>query len=177
MRQAGQRGHSLVGLVLSTVFLAACVGSETGADSRAARDSVVNQRTRSAPRDTVSPAAYRVFQTNVDSESPRKVTVRLLVLGQASRAALNETLRAALDSLARSDSALVAARAILYTGRMTAPREMDLLPTAWGLWVPPEGWDSASVQSRERIHRTFVYSSNPRWGSTPADSRAGGQHE
>ncbi len=167
----------MAALVLSTVFWAACVGSEAGADSRASRDSVVEQRTSNVPPDTVSPAAYRVFETEVDSESPRKVTVRLLVLGQAPRAALYKTLRAALDSLARSDSAIVAARAILYTPRMTAPREMDLIPAAWGLWVPPEGWDSATVESRDRIHRTFVYGSNPRWGARPTNSRAGGQDE
>lgn len=80
----------------------------------------------------------------------------------------------ALDSLARADSALVAARAIMYTGRLTSPREMTLFPSAWGLWIPPEGWDSATVESRSRLHRTFVYHGDPGWGETQSADRSEG---
>lgn len=157
-----------------------CVGSEPGEQE----DVVAREPQTKAPpsatiasADSVRPHDYIVFDPTVDSEDPRKVTIRLLVMAEATRSSAGKTLRVALDSLARNDSSLAAARAVLYVGRSIGARELELYPVAWGEWVPPEGWASATVGARNRLHRTFVYSGYPEWAvgyTPPAEERSDG---
>lgn len=119
--------------------------------------------------DTVSPVDYQVFQTRVQSERPRKVEYRIVTLAEANQASLSKTLRLALDSIAGSDSSLVAVRGILYIYRPMTQRRGDLEPRAWGEWVPLDGWEAASEASRAGPHRVFTYDWRPDWSSQTAD--------
>jgi len=149
--------------------MVACVGSDDSprAEQRATPPpSVVsNQPTR---WDSVQPLPYQMFErVYVEKDSSRLLT-RLLVLGQPEREALSKTVMAALDSLGRADSSLVAARAILYTALMTEPGRATLVPRLWAEWVPPGGWGSTEARGPRTVHRTFVYDVDPGWGSQPA---------
>ena len=150
-------------LVLATGLAAACIGSEPGGRS----ENRVEARTGSTEgggkvfaRDTAKALRYHVAQTLVESEVPRKVTLHLVVMGETTKQGISATLRSALDSLGRADTTLVAAQAVLYTIR-ARPGVVDMVPTAWALWAPPEGWDSAGTGSGKGPHRTFVYHENP----------------
>ncbi len=111
--------------------------------------------------DTASPAAYQIFELTVETESPRRLTLRLLTFEVESRDRISKALRLAFDSLAAVDPEVVAARAIVYAPRSIAAREADLLPIVWAYWIPPEGWDAARPESRKRTHRTYVYFGAP----------------
>ncbi|MBI4513833.1 MAG: hypothetical protein HY702_06955 [Gemmatimonadetes bacterium] len=111
--------------------------------------------------DTASPVGYQVFQTVVDRETPKRVTLRILIFDPRGRANVSRTLRLVLDSLARAERDLVAARAIAYAPISQGRQRADLVPIAFGAWVPPEGWDSAGPASRQRVHRTYVYVGTP----------------
>lgn len=174
--EQGMRKVACVFALACTAGLAlACVGGERNVRSEA-ENARKPETARPPPTtlvlpDTVSPVDYQVFEKSLESEQPRKALIRLLVLSPAGRPALGKTLRVALDSLGRADSTLVAARAILYTGRTSGPSEMTLKPVAWGEWIPPEGWDRATAESRSRLHRTFVYHGDPGWSSLDSASR------
>lgn len=137
---------------------------------RAPRAEVAGERgaARGAP-DTASPVPYHLFDAAVETADPKRLTLRLLVFDPRGEANVSKTLRAAFDSIAAADSQLVAARAIVYTTRAAGEREADLVPIAWGMWVPPEGWGAAERSSRRRFHRTYVY-----FGTPPDESIFGG---
>lgn len=158
-------------LVLAAGLAAACVGSEPGGRS----ENRVEARTGSTEgrvfgRDTAKALRYHVAETRVESEVPRKVTLHLLVMGETTKQGISATLRSALDSLGRADSTLVAAQAVLYTIR-AKPGIVDMVPTAWALWAPPEGWDSAGTGSGRGPYRTFVYHENPYGRAATAAAR------
>jgi hypothetical protein len=163
-------------LAVTLAAVMACVGSETGERTTSASASQ-ESNTAAAPEneretgavyvDTVTPARYQLFQTDTDSEVPKKVIYRMMVLERARLAALSKTMRLALDSLSRSDTSLVAARAILYVFLPTDRSSGRLVPVVWGEWVPPEGWDQGRTRTRERLHRSYIYSVDPGWYSEP----------
>jgi hypothetical protein len=165
-------------LAVSLAALSACVGSEGG--ERATSGASGRERsTAAAPRnereagavyaDTVTPAQYQLFKVDTESEEPKKVVYRMMVLERARAAALSKSVRLALDSLSRSDTSLVAARAIMY---VFVPKDRSggrLVPVVWGEWVPPEGWDKGTTRARERVHRSYIYSVDPGWSSEPVE--------
>jgi len=153
--------------VLLLAALTGCVGSEpadrTLQIESDAEDSPDAPAVVEIGVDTVSPVAYQVFERTALGTSGDRAMFRVLVLVPATPEALGKTLRVALDSLGRADSKLVAARAVLYTARPTGALEARLIPRAWGEWVPPEGWGAASVASRKRYYRTYIYLGDPGW--------------
>jgi hypothetical protein len=161
-------------LAVALAAISACVGSETGeraTSAAAGRESSAaaargNERRASGVyADTVTPAEYQLFQVDTDSEEPKKVIYRMMVLERARAAALSKTVRVALDSLSRSDTSLVAARAILY---VFVPKDRSggkLVPVVWGEWVPPEGWNEGRTRASQRIHRSYIYSVDPGWNA------------
>lgn len=158
-------GTALLLAILGGAALS-CVGSEPDREARA--DKVGTDRrpepARAMPRpDTLTPVTYQVIGSSVVSDSPRKVILRILVPSQATRPAANRTLRLTLDSLRQAEPDLVAARAVAYVGEMSARSEAKLYYAAWGEWVPPEGWDSATAESRDRTHRIITYAGYPEW--------------
>jgi len=158
--------------------LLACVGeSDRGlARAPAGREGEAVQQPRqpagsSLEWDTIPALEYQLFDASIDSEVPRKATYRFLLLRSGTAAAVSKTMREVLDSLGRSDSALVAARAVLYEYRPTGPSGGKVLPRAWGEWVPPEGWDAATSASRQMFHRSYIYHFDPGWSqSSPSAS-------
>jgi hypothetical protein len=149
--------------LLAAGFALGCVGSEKGEG----QDTQVILPDSVPPvlvyRDTVSPADYKIFNSVEASRRPKKVLYRLLVMQRATSEVLSKTLRVALDSIARTDSSLAAARAILYTFRRTGPTGGKLVPRVWGEWVPREGWDRAPPRSRKRVYRSYIYLGRPGW--------------
>jgi hypothetical protein len=162
-------------VALLAVLVTACVGSEGGAreerDASGSSEAPVGGR---AFVDTVSPVAYRIFEVDTLSNSPRRALYRFMALADANREGMAKTLRVALDSIGRSDSSLVAARAILYTIHRTSVSEGRLVPRVWAEWVPPGGWDSVGTQRGRRAYRSYIYHSDPGWASAEAaDSTVG----
>jgi len=113
--------------------------------------------------DTTATFSYRTFEVTVTSESPRKVVYRLLTLEAGEPRVFAKTLRMALDSIARADSSLVAARAILYTFEPTGPRRGILTAHAWGEWLPLSGWDEAEAGHSDVPNRIYTYNQRPSW--------------
>lgn len=152
--------------ILAGGMVLSCVGSEPA--SRSNTDAATNERApaviRAVPTtDTASAVHYYLFESNLESESPRKLILRMMILAQASAPAIGKTLRAVVDSVRQADSSLVAVRAVLYTGRPVSRNQLTLQASAWVEWVPPEGWDNTTLASSQRIHRTFVYSGYAEW--------------
>lgn len=165
-----------------TGLAAACVGSEGGrAATQKADQSTKPPQESSAQHvdfDTIPAAVYQVFDTTVDSQLPRKMTIRLVVLQPIAGLMVTRTLQQVLDSVAKADTTLAAARAILYTGQPSGPRRMRLQPTAYAEWLPPEGWDSAGTGHGHEVHRTYVYRGGPPWAAPPASgANRGGSHD
>ena len=145
-------------------------GGEAGPAGEA--PAVVPPRVAEALADTASSVPYVIFESKVETERPKRLTLRLVVFHAQSAAEVTTTLRQAFDSLAVADSPLVAARAIVYAPRMRSDREADLVPLAWAVWAPPEGWNAAAAGSRRAIHRTHVY-----FGAAPDPEVFGGAVE
>lgn len=160
----------IVALSVATL-VSACVGSEgssSGARRLSDESSDRNRVSESATSgwDSIATLDYRLFErTTWPGDSSRTLT-RFVVMRTAENAdsdALAKTLMTALDSVARSDTSLVAIRGILYTARPTGPGRANLAPTVWGEWVPPGGWEAEPPQGGRRVHRTFVYHMDPGW--------------
>ncbi|NIR44074.1 MAG: hypothetical protein GWN99_06110 [Gemmatimonadetes bacterium] len=152
--------------------VAACVGERS--DDEAAGDDVpAVEFPEDYPKgragvDTAAPVDYQVFDSVVHEEDPRKVEFRVLALSSANRSSLSKTLRLVLDSIGRADSALVAARGVIYVYDPTAPRRGNVVPRLWGVWVPGVGWDSATAESREEPHVVYTYDV-PSQGTPPGE--------
>ncbi len=165
---------SLPGLALTLGLTVACVGGEAGGSSAEESNGADTWKPNPAvtttvdSTDHVATLEYRVFERVTQSEEPHKTLYRLLVLQPGPRQALIKTMRTALDSIAGSDTTLVAVRAILYTFRPTGPAEGDVVPVVWGERVPPEGWAAAGAGSRQRVQRTYVYYGVPAWSEEGA---------
>lgn len=161
--------EAIGGLGAVCALALSCVGGENGArraddggDPPAER-TATRRATTTVDYDTIPVAEYQIFQTVVESEQPRKLTVRLLAGGSIDRFSAAKTLRTVLDSVSRADSLAVATRAVLYSPLPGGAMEAELEPVAFALWVPPEGWEGASEDSRGRLHRTYVYHGVPDW--------------
>lgn len=172
-------GH-VVRQILVAALLAglwACVGSETGGSTSERGNDQDASRSRTPENsgvsaidlDTVSPLPYQVFEVVPSEDESKKVTYRLMSMRPGPQESMIKTVRLALDSLQRADTALVAVRAVLYAFRPTSRMEGKLIPVIWGEWIPPEGWDEASRTGRRRIHRSYVYALNPGWGQSAAE--------
>lgn len=159
----------LAALTLTCVGERSDRGSAGGPAGRAGEPSQPTDRPARQPGvssvdlDTVAPLPYQLFEQSVDSENPKKATYRFVLLAPGSAAALTKTMRVVLDSLGQADRALVATRAVLYELRPTGRTEAIVLPKVWGEWVPAEGWDDATAESRQRFHRSYIYHLDPGW--------------
>ncbi|HUH12878.1 MAG TPA: hypothetical protein VMK65_07195 [Longimicrobiales bacterium] len=113
----------------------------------------------------VDSVATRVFlREPAESGPPGRVTLHLIVPGDAKREQIRQALVRTLEQEAAADSALVAARAIAYV--VAPPRsgaEAEVVPLAWGEWLPPGGW-SGSAAGRGDVHRVTTYfGAPPEW--------------
>ena len=155
--------------VLAAVLAIAssCVSSENQGGERGTMQTLQDDDSVSGGSvyvDTITPVPYEVFEEVVDSEDPKKVMYRMMLLGEGSWEALSRTLRLAMDSLARADPDLAAARVTFYKIVPIDNMRGNLVAQAWGEWIPREGWDRARA-GRNRMHRSYVYHQNPGWPS------------
>lgn len=106
---------------------------------------------------TAEPVMAQIFDETPEPGPPRRVTLHVLVPRDATRDQLRRTLSDLLLERAASDEALVAARAIGYTGVRTGENEAQMVPFVWAEWLPPDGWYESQAVSRNAIHRVYFY--------------------
>ena len=157
----------IVAALAALPAIASCVSSESGNEESSTveiPEEDDNISGGSVYVDTISPVPYEVFEQVVESEDPKKITYRMMLLGEGSWEALSRTLRLALDSLTSADSSLVATRVTLYEIVPVDNMRGKLVARAWGEWIPREGWDKARSGSAA-THRSYIYHQNPGWPS------------
>jgi hypothetical protein len=120
--------------------------------------------------DTATTLRYHAFERRVESEHPRKMFFRIMVLEEGGQDQLSRTLRLAIDSIARADSSLVAMRAAMYTFRPTGPRRGVLTARVWAEWLPPVGWDEAgtAADTSSAPNRTYLWDRPRAWYTSPS---------
>ncbi|HSG81209.1 MAG TPA: hypothetical protein VLC48_03090 [Gemmatimonadota bacterium] len=168
LASGGNVGRTAGLAILIGWMAAGCVGEQSRPQERRARQpgdvpAPASSKYRGPVADTAQPVDYRLFDTRIESESPRKVEYWIMTAEVTDQASLSKTLRVALDSIAGSDSTLVAARGILYTVKPIDNRRGELTPRVWGEWVPPTGWDGATAESRAAPHRIYTFNQRPDW--------------
>ena len=103
-----------------------------------------------------------LFDEVPDPVLERRLTLHLLAQEPGGRAEFSRTLRELLPERAARDSALVAIRAIVYHAAVpSGANEGDLVPVAWGEWIPLEGWFGAVGTGRGTGHRVYFYHGTP----------------
>ncbi len=102
------------------------------------------------------------FDSVPDPVLERRLTFHFLAREPAGRAELSRTLRVLLPQRAARDSTLVAIRAIVYQPAVPAgANEGNLVPVAWGEWIPLEGWHGEVGAGRGTGHRVYFYHGAP----------------
>lgn len=144
--------------VLAVVAALAC--GDAVPEAEEARPPV---ETGEAPAPDIVPT--RVFlREPAEGGPPGRLTLHLIVPGDAKREQIRQALVHVLEEAGAADSALVAARAIAYA--VAAPQggaEAEVVPLAWGEWLPPGGWDDPAAE-RGDLHRVTTYfGAPPEW--------------
>ena len=103
-----------------------------------------------------------LFDEVPDPELERRITLHLLAQQPGGRAQFSRTLRELLPERAARDSTLVAVRAIVYRAALpSGASEGNLVPVAWGEWIPLEGWYGEVGTGRGTGHRVYFYHGAP----------------
>jgi hypothetical protein len=93
----------------------------------------------------------------------RTIHVMIVTTQNATAEQIRRTLLDAIDAETAADAELIALRAVAYLPRATSPGEAELVPIAWGEWLPPGGWEDTTAR-RERFQRTHTYiGTSPPW--------------
>lgn len=103
-----------------------------------------------------------LFDEVPDPALERRLTLHLLARDPGGRAQFSRTLRELLPERAARDSTLVAIRAIVYHAAVpSGASEGNLVPVAWGEWIPLEGWYGEVRTGRGTGHRVYFYHGAP----------------
>jgi len=106
----------------------------------------------------VEPASVQVFRRMPAPEvGPGRLVLHVLIEPGATEDQVRQALTDVLTRTAEEDTTLVALRAVAYVLPPVRSGEVELVPTAWGEWLPPEGWAGATPDSRRKFHRIFTY--------------------
>ncbi|MFO7259506.1 MAG: hypothetical protein DIU52_000020 [bacterium] len=106
----------------------------------------------------VEPVEAHVFRrTLVPEAGPGRLMLHVLVGPGATEEQVRQALTDILTRTAEEDTTLLAVRAVAYVLPPVRSGEVELTPTAWGEWVPPQGWDGATPESRRQFHRIYTY--------------------
>jgi len=106
----------------------------------------------------VEPVEAQVFgRTPVTEAGPGRVLLHVLVQAGATEEQIRRTLMDVLTRAAEEDTTVVALRAIVYVLPKEHSGDVELAPTAWGEWLPPQGWEGATPESRREFHRIYTY--------------------
>ena len=112
--------------------------------------------------DAAEPVSLLPFDEVADPVLERRLTLHLLAQEPAGRAEFSRTLRELLPERAAGDSTLVAIRAIVYQAVVReGENEGNLVPVAWGEWIPLEGWHGDVGEGRGSGHRVYFYHGAP----------------
>ncbi len=102
--------------------------------------------------------AVQVFRrTAVPEAGPGRMVLHVLVGAGATEEQIRQALTDVLTREAEEDTTLVALRAIAYVLPAAHAGEVELAPMAWGEWLPPQGWEGATPESRREFHRVYTY--------------------
>ncbi|HEX7089721.1 MAG TPA: hypothetical protein VF192_06265 [Longimicrobiales bacterium] len=112
----------------------------------------------------VEPVQAEIFMREAAPEvGPGRAILHVLVPAGATQDQVREALTGVLLRTAEEDTTLVALRAVAYVLPQVRTGEVTLSPTAWGEWLPLEGWERAAPESRDAFHRIYTY-----FGAPPA---------
>lgn len=112
--------------------------------------------------DEADPVSLILFDEVPDPVLERRLTLHLLAREPGGRAEFSRTLRELLPERAARDSTLVAIRAIVYQAAVpSGDNEGNLVPVAWGEWIPLEGWRGEVGTGRGSRHRVYFYHGAP----------------
>ncbi len=115
-----------------------------------------------AAGDSLPGAMHAVFDSLRETVAPgvERLTLRMMVLPEAGRAAQQAAMEAVADAVRKRDSSLAALRVLALLppepGHEQAPHAMALVPLAYLEWVPPGGWDSLTARTARLAHTTQV---------------------
>ena len=90
-----------------------------------------------------------------------RAILHVLVPAGATQAQIQRALTDVLLRTAEEDTTLVALRAVVYVLPPVQRGEVTLEPAAWGEWLPLEGWERATPESRSAFHRIYTYFGAP----------------
>ena len=112
---------------------------------------------------SAQPVRYQIFQREAAEDAPPRTTLHMLVDAQASRDELRVTFQKIVDDYTAEHDSVVAVRLVGYVARsgVAGDRRADLVPLAWGEWLPPSGWYEASRDDRDEVHRLYFYHGSP----------------
>lgn len=103
-----------------------------------------------------------LFDEVPDPVLERRLTLHLLAREPGGRAEFSRSLRELLPERAARDSTLVAIRAIVYhSAAPSTTHEGNLVPVAWGEWIPLQGWYGEVGAGRGHGHRVYFYHGAP----------------
>ena len=103
-----------------------------------------------------------LFDEVPDPVLGHRLTLHLLAREPGGRAQFSRALRELLPERAALDSTLVAIRAIVYHAAVpSGANEGNLVPVAWGEWIPLEGWHGEVRTGRGTGHRVYFYHGAP----------------
>ncbi len=106
----------------------------------------------------VEPVEVQVFRrTAVPEAGPGRMVLHVLVGAGATEEQIRQALIDVLTREAEEDTTVVALRAIAYVLPAAHAGEVELAPMAWGEWLPPQGWEGATPESRREFHRVYTY--------------------
>lgn len=153
----------------TVVWSVACLGAGSCSPDRTpdAREGAAPASARPAARssfgaDDAETVALVLFDEVPDPVLERRLTLHLLAPVPGGRAEFSRTLRELLPERAARDSTLVAIRAIVYHAAVpSGANEGDLVPVAWGEWIPLEGWRGEVGTGRGAGHRVYFYHGAP----------------
>jgi len=112
--------------------------------------------------DAAEAVSVMLFDEVPDPLLERRLTLHLLAREPGGRAEFSRTLRELLPQRAARDSTLVAIRAIIYHAAVpSGTNEGNLVPVAWGEWIPLEGWYGEVGTGRGTGHRVYFYHGAP----------------
>ncbi len=112
--------------------------------------------------DEAEPTSLLLFDEVPDPALERRLTLHFLAREPAGRAEFSRALRTLLPERAERDSTLVAVRAIVYRAAVRREdNEGDLIPVAWGEWIPLQGWRGDVGEGRGSGHRVYFYHGAP----------------
>jgi hypothetical protein len=155
--------RSDIGMAVVTLLLGGCV-VERGNQPAERPASVDTASPHRAAPDTTSGPMHQVFDRRRETLAPGvvRLTLRMLVSGEAGRDAQQASMEAVAEAARRADASLAAVRVLAFLppppghGRRPRGSDIEMVPLAYLDWVPAGGWDSLTARSAGLPHHLDV---------------------